>query len=168
MIKLPADLDPANVVAICDTREQTPLDLSPLRVIRTGLHVGDYSLAGLESVVAVERKSLPDLLAGVGRERDRFQRELDALRGWPVSAVVIEASWRDLDLGDWRSSITPKQVRASCTSWIAQGHRIVMAHDHAKAAEIVRDILFFAARYRWREARALVGAVIEAKEGAES
>ncbi len=31
-----------------------------------------------------------------------------------------------------------------------------MGHDHAKCSEIVRDILFYAARYRYREARALV------------
>lgn len=91
-------------------------------------------------------------------------RELDALRGWPVSAVIVESTWRALDVGDWRGQITPKQVRASLTSWIAQGHTIIMAHDHDKAAEIVRDILYYAARYRWKEARELVGEVVVAKE----
>ncbi|MGN6544490.1 MAG: hypothetical protein ACTHK7_05545, partial [Aureliella sp.] len=77
-MKLPAKLDPAAVTAIVDTREQTPLDLAPLRVQPGTLDTGDYALAGCDSV-RIERKSLPDLIACVGRERDRFDREIERL-----------------------------------------------------------------------------------------
>lgn len=156
-----AELLPEQLVAIIDTREQLPLDLEPLRTIRDTLQVGDYSVAGLQSVVAVERKSLGDLVSCCGGERERFQKELDALRGWPVSAVVVESTWRAIEMGGWRSKLTPRQVQASLTSWIAQGHRIILADDHQTAGLIVRDILFFAARYRWREARQLVNQITE-------
>ena len=142
----------SEVTAIIDTREQTPFDLAPMLIQAGTLAVGDYSVAGLESVVAIERKSLPDLVACCGRERERFQRELDRLRGWPVSAVVIESNWQEIEAGDWRSKLTPGQVQASLASWIAQGHTIIMGENPATAAKITRGILYYAARYRFREA----------------
>jgi len=64
---LPAELPIEAVTAIIDTCEQLPLDLAPLAVEPGMLATGDYSVAGLESIVAVERKSLSDLLACVGQ-----------------------------------------------------------------------------------------------------
>lgn len=65
---------------IIDTREQAPFAFRHERMDATTepgtLAVGDYSLAGLEDRVAVERKSLPDLVMCLGRERERFEREL--------------------------------------------------------------------------------------------
>lgn len=158
ILDLPASLEMESLTAIIDTREQSPWDLSPMPTIRQGLHVGDYSLKGLESIVAIERKSLPDLVMCCGSERDRFQRELDALRGWPVSAVIIEAEWSDLQRGEWRSRLTPKQVMASVCAWVAQGHTILLAGTHESAAHVARGVLFYAARYRWRELRTLLHA----------
>lgn len=59
--RLKATLTPQEITALIDTREQEPLDLSPLRSARRRLTTGDYSLQGLEHVVAIERKSLTDL-----------------------------------------------------------------------------------------------------------
>ena len=50
-------------VIVCDTREQEPLPIRRLPVVRAGLYTGDYSLAGLETVFAVERKSIPDIVS---------------------------------------------------------------------------------------------------------
>lgn len=149
----------SEVTAIIDTREQTPFNLSPMKIEAGTLNVGDYSVAGLESVVAIERKSLPDLVACCGRERERFQRELDRLRGWQVSAVVIESNWQEIEAGDWRSKLTPAQVQSSLASWIAQGHTIIMGENPETAAKITRGILFYAARYRFREAAALMTSI---------
>ena len=55
---VPADVSPTDLVAIVDSREQNPLDLQPLRQTIGTLATGDYSLRGLESVIAIERKSL--------------------------------------------------------------------------------------------------------------
>ena len=68
---------------VVDSKEETPWDLRPMVPKTTGLSVGDNSIRGLESVVAVERKSLEDFGESCGSERERFQRELDILRGWP-------------------------------------------------------------------------------------
>jgi hypothetical protein len=62
-----AELKPEDCCAIIDTREQLPLDLSPLKVEAGSLTTGDYSVKGLEQVVAIERKSAVDMLACIGR-----------------------------------------------------------------------------------------------------
>ena len=105
---------------IVDSREQLPFTFSHERYdvqIQPGtLTVGDYSLAGLQDKVAVERKSLPDLLGCLGRERERFEREL--LRGAALDAfaVVVEGSWSDLANGNFRSQLNP---HAACQSTLA-------------------------------------------------
>ena len=83
-------------VIVVDTREQEPWGFCNVPTERGTLDTGDYSVRGLEHLVAVERKSLPDLLGCVGRERDRFKRELQRLRGYRFRLLVIEASYADL------------------------------------------------------------------------
>jgi ERCC4-type nuclease len=149
-------LKPENVTAIIDSREQLPLDLSPLQTVAGTLTTGDYSVQGLESIVAVERKSLPDLLGCVGQHRERFDREVQRLIAYPVRAIIIEASWADLEAGEWQSRVTPAAAIGSALGWIAQGVPIIMAGDHTRAGRYVSRLLFTAARRRWREARELV------------
>ncbi len=143
-------------MAIQDTREQRPLCLEPLRVEVATLATGDYSVRGLENIVAIERKSLSDLLACIGQERERFDREVIRLLAYPVRALVIESTWAELESGNWRSKITPTQAIGSCIGWIAAGLPIIMAADHARAGRYVAKLLYTAARRRWREARALL------------
>ncbi len=62
----PAEPKPERITAVIDTREQTPLTLSPLLSMRATLTTGDYSVRGLENVIAIERKSLSDLVSCLG------------------------------------------------------------------------------------------------------
>ncbi len=120
-MKLPAELKPEAITAIIDTREQLPLDLSPLCSIRDTLTTGDYSVRGLEHLVALERKSLGDLLACVGRERERFDREVQRLLAYPARALVIESTWPTLEAGNWHGEVTPSAALGSVLGWIAAG-----------------------------------------------
>ncbi|MBM3956857.1 MAG: hypothetical protein FJ313_02250 [Gemmatimonadetes bacterium] len=138
-------------MAVIDTREQAPLNLAPLRTVRGTLETGDYSILGLEHIVAVERKSLSDLVACVGRERERFERELQRLLAYPVRAMVVEAFWADLEGGAWRGEVRPAAVTGSVLSWIAAGIPVLLAGDRRRAALAVRGILWHAARHRLRE-----------------
>lgn len=75
-------------------------------VVRQGLSVGDYSLPGLETTVALERKSGPDLLStlfgdagldSVGEAKhnlDRFRAELERayVGHYQLFAIVTECS----------------------------------------------------------------------------
>ena len=106
---------------IVDSREQAPF---PFRgpcyegvSVEVGtLGTGDYSLAGLTDRVAVERKELPDLVACLGRERERFERELQRAAALDAFAVVVEASWQELASGQYRSRLNP---HAACQSVLA-------------------------------------------------
>jgi ERCC4-type nuclease len=157
---IPSELKPDQVTAVIDTREQRPLDLAPLRVEAGALTTGDYSVRGLETIIAVERKSLSDLLACIGQERERFDREVLRLLAYPCRAIVVEATWGDLEQGEWRSQVTPSAAVGSVLGWVAAGVPVIMAGDHARAGRYVGRLLFTAARRRWREARALVMPII--------
>jgi hypothetical protein len=50
-MKLPSELKPEQVTAVIDTREQCPLDLSPLQIVTGTLATGYYSVQGLDSIV---------------------------------------------------------------------------------------------------------------------
>jgi ERCC4-type nuclease len=161
--RLPATLAPEAVTAIIDTREQLPLDLSPLRTTRGTLTTGDYSVLGLESVVSIERKSLADLLGCVGGDRERFDREVQRLIAYPVCCLVVESTWGDLEAGKWNSRVTSSAAIGSCLGWIASGLPVLMAGDHERAGRYVSRLLFTAARRRWREARSLVDGLLTAQ-----
>ena len=103
---------------IIDTREQTPFLFGPGIETEAGtLTTGDYSLAGLENLVAVERKSLPDLVACCGPERDRFKRELHRLKAYRCRAVIIEAHMMEVVYQKYRSNMAPAAVMGSVASW---------------------------------------------------
>ncbi len=155
MPKLPAELKAEQVVAVIDTREQLPLDLAPFQTVGGALATGDYSVQGLEHVVAVERKSLGDLLGCVGTSRERFDRGVQRLLAYPVRALVVESTWAEIEAGEWRSKVTPAAAIGSLLGWTAKGLPILMAGDHARAGRYTSRLLFLAARRRWREARAL-------------
>jgi ERCC4-type nuclease len=112
---------------LVDSREQTPWKFSaPIRsefaeggseVI--GLKQGDYSVSldGEPLSIAIERKSHLDFLACCGRERDRFERELERLTNLEYRALVIEASVDTILAGHERSQITPRGAMASLCCW---------------------------------------------------
>lgn len=109
------------VKIVVDSREQRPFTFLGERyagvTVEAGtLAVGDYSLAGLTDKVAVERKELADLVACLGRERERFERELQRGAALDAFAVVVEASWADLASGNYRSKMQP---HAACQSVLA-------------------------------------------------
>lgn len=155
-------IEPEQVTAIIDSREQRPLDLSPLKVETGTLTTGDYSVKGLEHVVSIERKSMPDLIGCVGTNRERFDKEVQRLLAYPVRCLVVEGMWSDLESGEWRSEVTPAAAVGSVLGWVTSGLPVIMAGNHVHAGRYVSRMLFIAARRRWREARSLVESVLEA------
>ena len=80
-------------------------------------------------------------------------------------AIVVESSWSALEIGKWRSQITPSQAVGSCLGWIAMGIPIVMAGSHERAGRYIGRLLYTSARRRWREARYLLSGVLS-RQGA--
>jgi len=143
-VKIRTDREECRVVI--DTREQTPWDLEPLQVGRGTLPTGDYSLLDFPEAIAIERKELSDFISVIGHGRDRFERELMRLKAYEASMVIVEASWQDLEAGEWRSKIQPNVVLQSIASWVSQGHNIILAGDREMSERIARSALFFAYR----------------------
>lgn len=74
---------------IVDTREKTPLAFEHLETVRGTLQTGDYSIDRLSTRFAVERKSVPDLVASLTRARKRFFHELERMRGMDFARLLI-------------------------------------------------------------------------------
>jgi ERCC4-type nuclease len=133
-----------NLRIIYDSREQHPFDFSDYdcRAALGALSSGDYSLAGFESQVAVERKSLGDLIGCLTSGRERFTRELERLRGYDSCAVVVEASWHDLASGNYRSKLNPDSAVQSVIS-IMERFRMpfFFAGDRRQAEAFTYDFL---------------------------
>lgn len=164
-MKLPATIQPEWITAIVDTREQAPLNLTPLAVEIGTLPTGDYSIRGMEHLVAIERKSLPDLLGCIGRDRDRFDREVQRLLAYPTRALVVEATWAQIEMGSWTNSrIKPAAAIGSLLGWIEMGLPVILAGDHERAGRYVARLLFTSARRRWRELRTFCTAAMAEKE----
>ena len=155
-LTIPAELKAEQVVVNVDTREQLPVDVSPMKAQRATLRTGDYGLAALPDYCAIERKSESDFLSCVGIERERFEHEVMRLLAFPVRALVVESTWARVEAGDWRSKILPSAALGSLVGWAAMGLPVFMVGTHERAGVFIARILFTAARRRWRECRGLL------------
>ena len=126
-----------------DTREPWPHPWAPywpagVPVARGTLETGDVALAGAPDGAVVERKTVSDLLACIGRERDRFDRELLRARYLGAFCIVVEGSLQDV-LRQSRG-IHPSAIMGTIAAWSRRGWPVVFAGNQATAAE-------FALRY---------------------
>lgn len=80
---------------IVDTREQLPYHFPGWPVVRRALKTGDYTIAGMEDVFAIERKSMSDLLGCIFAKR--FHNELDRLRDFKHAFLVVECNLSHLN-----------------------------------------------------------------------
>lgn len=110
---------------IVDSREQSPFHFSGdkyecVTVIEGTLATGDYSLAGLESRVAVERKSLADFIGSISTGRERFERELTRARGLDAFMVVVEAPFSEIVAGNYRSRMQPQAATQTTYAFMSR------------------------------------------------
>jgi len=107
---------------IVDTREQRPWTFENynVTVTRACLRSGDYSLAGHEHEIALERKSLDDLVQSLSHGRDRFEREVERLSAMSFAAVLVEASAQDVVMQKYKSEMLPQSVLQSAYSWMVR------------------------------------------------
>jgi ERCC4-type nuclease len=119
-------------VLVYDTREQDPWfvrDTAPKEcyVKRQKLKYGDYSIAGMEADVAIERKSAADACGTLGKGRDRFKRELRELAKMDFAAIIIETS-----LGGFVDYVKEQN---------ATGRMLI------QASQVVQSLIAFSVRY---------------------
>lgn len=111
------------MLIVVDSREQAPFLFAgnKYREVETevgALPTGDYSLPGFEDRVAVERKSLDDLVGCLmNSNRDRFERELFRATPYSLFCVVVEASMQDIRNHQYQSLMKPKAVLQSLAAF---------------------------------------------------
>lgn len=101
---------------LIDTREQRALRFAPELGVDCGvasLPTGDYSVRGYTHLIALERKSVADLVSTLSHGRETFENELDRLAEYRWKAILIEGDQADIEGHVYRSSMLPKSVLGS-------------------------------------------------------
>ncbi len=132
------------LAVVIDTREQEPYGFDPSRVapVRRALPAGDYSLAGHEDRVAVERKTLDDFVASAVKDRVRFGRELRAFAAYEFACVVVEATLEDVLAHRYRSATHPNAVfGAALAITVDLGVPVFFCGDRQIACLVVEGLL---------------------------
>lgn len=139
------------ITVVIDTREQAPLALAQygFEIVNGCLPFGDYTVRvpDLETSLVIERKSLADFAMCCGRERDRFEKELIAMRGYRYRYIVGEFGLRDVLGKAYRSQISPNSLLASIAKWSGcYGIHFLFCDTPAGAAYIVARMIYFICR----------------------
>lgn len=131
-IRHPLVISPFSIVV--DTREQAPYRFTGILEDRVkgqnegkeiivhlehyALRSGDYSIVGLEDVVAIERKSLQDFYGSISSGRERFEREIQRLyETHRYACVVIEGDYEDIANPESFTQVLPKTAFRTIQSW---------------------------------------------------
>lgn len=99
-----------------DQAEQAPWHFEGVASKKVHLPTGDYSLPGFESVLCVERKSLPDLVKTVVGDWQRFARQLRRMAAMDVAYIVCEAPVTALLEHKYSGDTNPLSVRGRLNS----------------------------------------------------
>lgn len=110
---------------LIDTREQRALRFPPDLGVDCGaatLPAGDYSVRGFTHLIALERKSVADLVSTLTKGRERFENELDILAEYRWKAILVEGRRGDVEAGIYRSLATPQSIIGSLRAiWMRWG-----------------------------------------------
>lgn len=126
------------------------------------LDAGDYSIKGLEGYIVIERKeTIDELCSNLGKERARFFREIERMKGVKHKYIVIE---------DYASSVfKPRFSGMSSSSILGSLTSLMLKHDvhvifagtERVAKEIVRKLLLKAWDYYKQEVKEKVDEINE-------
>jgi ERCC4-type nuclease len=127
------------IVAV-DTREKQPYQFT--KAERKTLVTGDYSIVGLENLIAVERKTHIDAFSSLGRARARFEREMLRLSKLDYAAVVIESSLSEFLIPPAFSRLNPRSAVITLIAWsIKYGVHVFFACDREHGNALTRQLL---------------------------
>lgn len=149
MVRVLKELKDEMLTVIQDTREQRDIDLSPMKMIEGTLTTGDFSLAGLTNKVSIEVKTLEDMIGCVGRDRDRFNREVQRLNAYPCRLFIIEGSKSSILLKQYRGNVHPNAILGSLSGWQMAGLPIYWSESRKDTAEEIKRCLRIVAQRYW-------------------
>ncbi len=135
-----SDLQPC--IAI-DTREPWPHPWTrfwpTVAIQRATLETGDLALAGALNGAVIERKTIPDFLAAIGQERERFTKELSRARFLQSFAIVVEGTLADVVRQS--RGVHPSAIVGTVAAWTRRGFPVVFASTPEIAAEFALRFL---------------------------
>ncbi len=106
-------------VILIDSSEGLPYAFPDQLCQKENLYTGDYSVAGCEHELSIERKTLDDFCGSLTAGRERFLDGEDSvcarLRSLPYRAIVVEATFEDVIRGAYRSKVTPQSMAGTVT-----------------------------------------------------
>ena len=144
-------------VVLVDTREQTPFEFSRFSgwfvgVERKALRVGDYTIAGLEDICAVERKDLADLIHSFTVDRPVFINRLRLMSAFPHRLLIISAALSQVKSPYAHSNINPNCTLQSLIALLA-GLNVpfLCTETHELGEEVVASYLYQIHLYDWLE-----------------
>lgn len=142
---------------VVDTREQVPLPIADLPMIRGTLATGDYSILGCEHLFSVERKSIADLVGCCcGDSRARFERELHRLRGYRFKRLLVVGVPAEIATGRYRSGISPAAVQGTLAAFeVRYDCPVVFEPDPQAAATLVCRWAWYFARELFKTTQAM-------------
>ena len=127
---------------IQDSREQ--LGYGPLfsgTYIVQALPVGDYSVCGIENRIAIERKSLADLLSSLTHGRERFERELGKAKSYDLFLVVVECSPSDVLEKRYDVDVHPAAAWESICAFSVRHCPILFGESREYSARLAESLL---------------------------
>lgn len=129
---------------LIDTREQSPLVFTHCPAEVATLATGDYSIQGFEDEFTIERKSLDDLAVSCTHDRQRFEKELVRMRGYPFRRLLIVGTVEEIERHVYRSRAEPKAVLASITAFeVRYGLPVAYCPNPAAALQVERWAFYY-------------------------
>ena len=140
-------------IILVDTREQKPYHFKSCATCSGSLVIkldyGDYQLKDMQDLIVIERKqSIDELANNLGKDRARFERELERMQECQFKFIIIEDYWSSI----WRRSYTKMNPNAIFESIIAlelkYDTRFCFVGNRENGHRITRALLLRAYKYR--------------------
>lgn len=133
----------SNYKIVVDSREQLPLWKK--NVIIKKLDIGDYSIEGEESRIAIERKSPMDLFGTLTKGHSRFKAEIARSMGYRYFAIVIEATHAQIRDKSFKNAFKSKMRgfvinRILMTIHVKYGIPVFFCNGRNEVKSLIRDI----------------------------
>ena len=153
------------MVVLIDTREKenghivSYLEKKKIAYKNRALPAGDYSVMipgnkdlGImrdiylnldkDGGILIERKNSAEELAGnLGRNRDRFENELEKMKGAEKHLIIEKGNWSDIFAGRYNSAITSAAYRGSLVTFMSRYGLHVHFVDKATSPAFIVEIL---------------------------
>lgn len=143
-------------VILVDSREKHPWDWETDDAFEGIKHIkldaGDYSIEGLEHIIAIERKATVDeLFVNFTKDKERIIAEFDRLKNHKVKVLIIEETCEDVlnpmkyyinKKGiNTRSPQMPTVVVMNGLNDLILGHGVLVIFGGSKAQKMARGLL---------------------------